>query len=201
MLRGWGHHYKRAQVRKLFHRLDGWILRRIRSQRFKRWRNGGWRQLPETKLYGEYGLAYLLRGDLDVRFVLKITTVLVIAGGVFAYYLDSLRPDRLSSYRNRLFAIVALVIVGFGVVVGFAQIVCRFSVKWRVGGSPLVSIPPLRGGDFQGIRVYRSDVFLGRARKANFRAQPHRLDEPTKLSLGMVASLQSPLLFHLAMSL
>src|SRR5438477_758967 len=25
--------------------------------------------------------------------------------------------------------------------------------------SPLVSIPPLRGGDFQGIRVYRSDVF------------------------------------------
>ncbi|MCX6630249.1 MAG: hypothetical protein NTW28_21735, partial [Candidatus Solibacter sp.] len=36
--------------------------------------------------------------------------------------------------------------------------------------SPLVSIPPLRGGDFQGIRVYRSDVFLGRARKANFRA-------------------------------
>jgi hypothetical protein len=80
-------------------------------------------------------------------------------------------------------------------------LLCRFSVKWRVGGSPLVSIPPLRGGDFQGIRVYRSDVFLGRARKANFRAQPHRLDEPTKLSLGMVASLQSPLLFHLAMSL
>src|ERR1022692_887719 len=67
--------------------------------------------------------------------------------------------------------------------------------------SPLMSIPPLRGGDFQGIRVYRSDVFLGRARKANFRAQQHRLDEPTKLSLGMVASLQSPLLFRLARSL
>jgi hypothetical protein len=48
-----------------------------------------------------------------------------------------------------------------------------------------MSIPPLRGGDFQGIRVYRSDVFLGRARKANFRVQQHRLDEPTKLSLGM----------------
>jgi len=67
--------------------------------------------------------------------------------------------------------------------------------------SPLVSIPPLRGGDFQGIRVYRSDVFLGRARKANSRAQQHRLDEPTKLSLGMGASLQSPLPFHLARSL
>jgi hypothetical protein len=66
--------------------------------------------------------------------------------------------------------------------------------------SRLVSIPPLRGGDFQGIGVYRSDVFSGRARKASFRAQ-HRLDEPTKLSLGMVASPQSPLPFHLARSL
>ena len=61
VLRGWGHHYKRAHVRKLFHRLDGWIVRRIRLQRFKRWRNGGWRQLPETKLYGEYGLVNLIQ--------------------------------------------------------------------------------------------------------------------------------------------
>jgi hypothetical protein len=66
--------------------------------------------------------------------------------------------------------------------------------------SPLVSIPPLRSGDFQGIRVYRSDVFLRRARKTNFRAQQHRFDEPTRLSLGVVASLQSPLPFYLAMS-
>ena len=28
VLRGWGHHYKRAHVRRLFHRLDGWIVRR-----------------------------------------------------------------------------------------------------------------------------------------------------------------------------
>jgi hypothetical protein len=62
--------------------------------------------------------------------------------------------------------------------------------------SPLARIPPLRGGDFQGMRVYRSDVVLGRARKANFRAPQHRLDEPARLSLGMVASLQSPLPFH-----
>ena len=61
VLRGWGHHYKRAHVRKLFHRLDGWIVRRIRSHRFKRWRNGGWRQLPRTKLYGEYGLVNLIQ--------------------------------------------------------------------------------------------------------------------------------------------
>ncbi len=61
VLRGWGHYYKKAHVRKLFHRLDGWIVRRIRSHRFKHWRNGGWRQLPETKLYGEYGLVNLVR--------------------------------------------------------------------------------------------------------------------------------------------
>jgi group II intron reverse transcriptase/maturase len=61
VLRGWGHHYKRAHVRKLFHRLDGWIVRRIRSHRFRRWRNGGWRQLPEARLYSEYGLVNLIQ--------------------------------------------------------------------------------------------------------------------------------------------
>jgi len=76
----------------------------------------------------------------------------------------------------------------------------RFSVKWRGGAPLLISVPPLRGGDFQGIRVYRSDVCWGRARKATFRAR-HRLDEPAKLSLGLVASLQSPLPFRLAKSL
>ena len=60
LLRGWGEYYKKAHVRRLFHRLDGWIVRRIRSHRFKRWRNGGWRQLPETKLYGEYKLVNLI---------------------------------------------------------------------------------------------------------------------------------------------
>src|SRR3954454_23864966 len=60
----------------------------------------------------------------------------------------------------------------------------RFSVKWRGSVPLLVSVPPLRGGDFQGIRVYRSDAFWGRARKVNFRAR-HRLDEPAKLSLGL----------------
>ena len=61
VLRGRGHYYKRAHVRTLFHQLDGWIVRRIWSHRFKRWRRGGWQQLPETKLYGEYGLVNLVR--------------------------------------------------------------------------------------------------------------------------------------------
>jgi RNA-directed DNA polymerase len=60
LLRGWGEYYKRAHVRRLFNQLDRWIVRRIRSHRFKRWRNGGWKQLPETMLYGEYELVNLV---------------------------------------------------------------------------------------------------------------------------------------------
>ncbi len=60
VLRGWGEYYKRAHVRRLFHRLDGWIVRRIWSHRFKRWRCCGWRYLPSEKLYGELGLVNLV---------------------------------------------------------------------------------------------------------------------------------------------
>jgi RNA-directed DNA polymerase len=60
LLRGWGEYYKRAHVRRLFHRLDGWIVRRIWSHRYKRWRNRGWRRLPEATLYGEHGLVNLV---------------------------------------------------------------------------------------------------------------------------------------------
>jgi len=60
LLRGWGEYYKRAHVRLLFNRLDRWIIHRIRSHRYKRWRNGGWKQLPERILYGEYGLVNLV---------------------------------------------------------------------------------------------------------------------------------------------
>ncbi len=57
------------------------------------------------------------------------------------------------------------------------------------------------GGDFQGMGVYRSDVLLGRAQKRAPLRSYHRLDEPTRLSLGVVASQQSQLPFHLAQSL
>jgi RNA-directed DNA polymerase len=61
LLRGWGEYYKRAHVRRLFHRLDAWIVRRIWSHRFKRWRNCGWKQLSEKTLYGEHRLVNLVR--------------------------------------------------------------------------------------------------------------------------------------------
>jgi group II intron reverse transcriptase/maturase len=60
LLRGWGEYYKRAHVRSLFHRLDGWIVRRIWSHRYKRWRNAGWKRMPRRTLYREYGLVNLI---------------------------------------------------------------------------------------------------------------------------------------------
>ncbi len=60
VLRGWGNYYRKANVRKLFNRLGRWIVRRIWSHRRKRWRNCGWRELPETRLYGELDLVNLV---------------------------------------------------------------------------------------------------------------------------------------------
>ncbi len=67
-------------------------------------------------------LAYFLRGDLSPRIALKVVTVVVIAGGVFAHYLDSLRRDTVFSTRNRIFGFAALTIVALAIVVGFVQI-------------------------------------------------------------------------------
>ena len=41
-------------------RLVRWILRRLWSQRCKRWRNTGWKILPEARVYGEMGLVNLV---------------------------------------------------------------------------------------------------------------------------------------------
>jgi len=60
LIRGWGNYFKRAHVRKLFNRLDRWIVRRIWSHKFKRWRCAGWKSLPDSKLYGELGLVNLV---------------------------------------------------------------------------------------------------------------------------------------------
>lgn len=60
VIRGWGNYYFKAHVRKLFNRLDRWIVRRIWSHRYKRWRNAGWKKLPEAGLYGELGLVNLI---------------------------------------------------------------------------------------------------------------------------------------------
>lgn len=60
VLRGWGQHYKRAHVRRLFNQLDRWVVRRLWSHLHKRWRCAGWKTLPRPQLYGEMGLVNLV---------------------------------------------------------------------------------------------------------------------------------------------
>ena len=85
VIRGWGLYYCKAHVRKLFARLDRWILRRIWSHRFKRWRCRGWKQLPDRQLYHEMGL---------VRLVFLIPSIKPRCEGTFvkAGYGKTVRP-------------------------------------------------------------------------------------------------------------
>lgn len=59
IIRGWGNYYRRAKVRRLYHRLNRWIVLRLWNHQHKHWRNAGWRDLPERRLYGELGLLLL----------------------------------------------------------------------------------------------------------------------------------------------
>lgn len=52
IIRGWGNYYRRAHVRRLYNRLNRWIVLRVWSHQHKRWRNAGWRHLPAQRLYG-----------------------------------------------------------------------------------------------------------------------------------------------------
>jgi RNA-directed DNA polymerase len=69
VIRGWGTFYHKANVRLLFHRLDGWIEHRLYSFLAKRWRNGMWRRYPSRRLMDEYGLVRLthLIPSLSIR--------------------------------------------------------------------------------------------------------------------------------------
>ena len=60
VIRGWGNYYCRSHIRRLFHQLDGWIVRRLWSHRYKRWRCAGWNTLRSSKLRGELGLVGLV---------------------------------------------------------------------------------------------------------------------------------------------
>ena len=61
VIRGWGNYYHKANVRKLFNRLDRWVIRRIWSHKYKRWRNTGWKKYPTKRLYAEFGLVNLIQ--------------------------------------------------------------------------------------------------------------------------------------------
>jgi hypothetical protein len=66
--------------------------------------------------------------------------------------------------------------------------------------SALASIPPF-GRGFSRHRGLSIRCGFEKSARGSSRAADHRLDESTRLSLGMVASLHCPLPFHLAQSL
>ncbi|HWR08974.1 group II intron reverse transcriptase/maturase [Sporomusa sp.] len=59
IIRGWGNYFRKAHVRKLFNKLTGWIIHRLRSFIYRRWRNVGWKKHSEEVLYGKFGLVNL----------------------------------------------------------------------------------------------------------------------------------------------
>jgi hypothetical protein len=60
-------------------------------------------------------LAYLLQGEITMRFVSKVLVVFVLATGVFWYYFASLRTDQ----RDSRFAYAAYAAAAAGLVIGF----------------------------------------------------------------------------------
>jgi len=72
-------------------------------------------------------------------------------------------------------------------------------VLWFVQSQILSSASSIFGGgalDFQGMKGLSLRCMLGPSEDLPARPLVHRQDEPIQLSLGMVASQQSPLPFH-----
>jgi len=60
-----------------------------------------------------------LEGELTVRFFLKVLVVLVVAGGVFGYYMWDLKRKDLKTQVNKILAMVLSIIVLGSIIAGF----------------------------------------------------------------------------------
>lgn len=67
-------------------------------------------------------LSEFLRGDLTVRFALKALVLFVVAGGIFWYYLGTVRPEARGASRDRLFGLAATAAVCVAVALGFTAV-------------------------------------------------------------------------------
>ncbi|MEK7176549.1 MAG: DUF5671 domain-containing protein [Patescibacteria group bacterium] len=61
-----------------------------------------------------------LSGEITTRFVLKVLTVLIVAGGVFGFFLYDLRQKDLAGRKDKMFAWIATAVVLASIVSGFA---------------------------------------------------------------------------------
>ncbi len=67
-------------------------------------------------------LTSFLQGDLTARFIYKALVTLVLAGGVFSYYLGTVRANAVSARRDHAFLAAALVAVVASLFLGFFDI-------------------------------------------------------------------------------
>jgi hypothetical protein len=67
-------------------------------------------------------LSTYLGGDLTARFVFEALVLLVVAGGIFWYYLGTVREDVLTSAGNRILGIAATCGVVLAIILGFTGI-------------------------------------------------------------------------------
>ena len=106
-------------------------------------------------------LAFFLRGDLTARFMLKAVTLLVLAGGVFWYYLATMKRALAGQRQDTIFATVATILVLASVTTGFLTL-----------GSPLRQ----REASWDAKRVSDLRAIAGEVRKQWTRT--NQLQEP-----------------------
>lgn len=60
-----------------------------------------------------------LDGELTVRFILKVLTVLIVAGAVFGFYMWELKRENKKSQLPKILAVICVIVVLGSIIVGF----------------------------------------------------------------------------------
>ncbi|HEY4496019.1 MAG TPA: DUF5671 domain-containing protein [Candidatus Paceibacterota bacterium] len=60
-----------------------------------------------------------LGGEITTRFILKVLTILVVAGGVFGYFIYDLRQKDTLARKDKMFAWIAIIAVLASIIIGF----------------------------------------------------------------------------------
>ena len=71
---------------------------------------------------GIWFVTSFLTGDLTLRFVLKALVLVVLAGGIFTYYLSTVRGQAVEPRRDRRYGALALGVAGLALVFGFFDV-------------------------------------------------------------------------------
>jgi hypothetical protein len=61
-------------------------------------------------------------GELTLKFLFKLITVLIFTGTIFGYYLWELGTKTLESKKNKLFCLIATILVVISVIIGFLMV-------------------------------------------------------------------------------